>query len=514
MKYIPTLMADFYKISHRIQYPEGTTLVYSNLTARNDKYSQCNTSPLYDHTFKFFGLRYFLKNLTDIFDEHFFKRPIIECLEEYIKVTKHCLNDASYPSHIEALHRLGYLPLEIKALEEGSIVNYQIPVLTIKNTHPDFYWLTNFIETWLSADLWQISNSASIAHEYKKICEHYGKLTCDDLSHVQFQCHDFSYRGMAGTQSAIMSGMGHLSEFKGTDTIPAILAMEEYYNKDMSKDLIGCSIPASEHSVMCAGGKDDEYETFKRFITELYPSGFVSIVADTWDFWSVLTDILPRLKDDILARDGRVVIRPDSGDPVEIVCGLPVSKVKSALKEVIGSLRSEDGDLYLAEKFIWRPCEERALDSLPSKAERKGAVEVLWDLFGGTINEKGYSVLDSHIGLIYGDSITLERANQILKQLEAKGFASSNIVFGVGSYTYMYNTRDSMGWAVKATYCEVNGKGVEIYKTPKTDLGKKSAKGLLRVEKVGNDYKLHDCQNWEQEAQGELKLVYRNGVMG
>ena len=190
----------------------------------------------------------------------------------------------------------------------------------------------------------------------------------------------------------------------------------------------------------------------------------------------MLTDILPQLKDKIMARDGKVVIRPDSGDPVDIICGTD--------RECIG------------ENYL---------------AEQKGAIEVLWDLFGGTINEKDYKVLDSHIGLIYGDSITLERAQEIFRRLEAKRFASSNVTFGIGSYTYQYNTRDSQGWAMKATYCEVDGKGIEIFKEPRTDTSKKSAKGLLRVEKIEDNFILHDCQTIEQEKQGELKTVFLNG---
>jgi nicotinamide phosphoribosyltransferase len=478
---IPTLMCDFYKISHRVQYPKNTQLVYSNLTARSDKYNQCANSEFYDKKFTWFGLRYFLINLNEIFNNHFFNKPIEECTKEYARVIKYCLNDNNPDTtHIEALHKLGYLPLEIKALPELARVDFGIPVLTIKNTSPDFFWLTNFIETWLSSDLWLLSNSASIAYEYNKICTEYAKNTCDNDDHVQFQCHDFSFRGMAGRESATISGMGHLTAFKGTDTIPAIIAMEKYYNKNIETELIGCSIPASEHSVMCAGGKDDEYNTYKRFITELYPHGLVSIVSDTWDFWAVLNDILPRLKNEIMARDGKLVIRPDSGDPVDIICGL---------------------DTY---------------DDLTNYNERKGAIELLWDLFGGTINGKGYKVLDSHIGLIYGDSITIERCQEILKRLQNKGFASSNVVFGIGSYTYQYNTRDSMGWAVKATYCEIDNKPMSIYKQPKTDAGKNSAKGLLKVIKLDNNYVLLENQELELTANSitdELELVYNDGVI-
>lgn len=478
IKYIPTLMCDFYKISHRLQYPKNTTLVYSNLTARSDKYYQGKKSPLYNNTFKFFGARYFIITLKEIFDEHFFNKSLDKVLNDYTRVIKYCLGENNPDTlHIEQLHKLGYLPLCIKSLPELDEVKYQVPVMTIYNTLPAFYWLTNFIETWMSADIWQMSTSASIAFEYKKICNYYANLTCDNYDHVQFQCHDFSFRGMSSHLTAMTSGMGHLTSFKGTDTIPAILGMEKYYNKNIENELVGCSIPASEHSVMCAGGEKSELETYRRFITELYPNGLVSIVSDTWDFWGVLTNILPQLKNEIISRNGKVVIRPDSGDPIDIICG-------------------DDNNPTSSNHPMY-----------------KGAIEILWDLFGGVINKKGYKVLDPHIGLIYGDSITIERANIILKKLETKGFASSNVVFGVGSYTYQYNTRDSLGWAVKATYCEIDGIAHAIYKNPKTDFTKKSAKGLLKVEKENGMYVLHDNQTWEKEQLGELKIIFNNGII-
>lgn len=483
------LTTDFYKIGHVFQYPEKTTKVYSNLTPRDNKYTICNDSPFFDGKMVFFGLQYFIKSfLIEQFNETFFNKPLLSVLSDYQCRVMSSLGILIPRTHIEALHKLGYLPIEIKALPEGSRVNMRIPVLTITNTHSDFYWLTNFLETALSAVLWKMCNNASIAFEYKRILTEYANKTGVPLDFVSYQGHDFSFRGMSGIEDAMCSGMAHLTSFKGTDTIPAIEALEYYYDATVSEDVIGCSIPATEHSVMCSGGKDTEIETFKRLITKVYPSGFVSIVSDTWDFWKVITEYLPQLKDIIMARNGKVVIRPDSGDPVEIICG----------KEI----RCNDPRDVI---------ENRDIDI--SKPEYKGAVTCLWDIFGGTINEKGYKVLDSHIGLIYGDSITIERANEILKRLEAKGFASSNIVFGIGSYTYNYNTRDSFGMAVKSTYVEVDFEPREIEKDPKTgDSIKKSAKGLLCVQlDEKGEFILKDQCSKEIEDSGELKTVFFNG---
>lgn len=467
---------DFYKIDHRRQYPEGTTLVYSNLTPRSDKLSPCKQSPFYDGKMVVFGTQYFIKYLHNLFRDNFFNEPKGQIVATFKKRIETSLGkDAITYEHIEALHDLGYLPITIKSLPEGTRVNMKVPILTIVNTLPNFFWVTNFLETILSASIWKLCTNASIAFEYKRILTHYAEKTGSDKSEIQFQAHDFSFRGMSGNMDAAASGMAHLISFVGTDSIPAIDMAEYYYNCDSSNELVGCSVPASEHSVMCLNSKETEIETFNRFITELYPTGIVSIVSDTWDFWKVITEYLVELKPIIMARDGKVVIRPDSGDPVDIICG-------------------NHTDLNCPD---W---------------EFKGAIQCLWEIFGGTINEKGYKVLDPHIGLIYGDSITLELANKILTRLEEEHFASSNIVFGIGSYTYQYSTRDSFGIAVKSTYGEVNGEAREIFKSPKTDSGiKNSAKGLLRIDLVEGEYILKDQVSLEEEKHGSLQIVYGSG---
>lgn len=465
---------DFYKASHRLQYPNGTTEVYSNFTPRSTKHLNVEAE-FYDGKVVFFGLQSFIKSfLMEAFDESFFKQPLDVVLKQYKRRMDTSLFTDFDVSHIEALHKLGYLPLRIKALPEGVKVKPNVPVFTIVNTKPEFFWLTNYLESVLSAEIWKKMVNSTIASHYRGIFTKYAKITGAPMDFIGWQGHDFSMRGMSGWNDAAMNGMAHLTSFFGTDTVSAIDSVEWYYNADADKELVGGSVPATEHSVMAMGGMDDERGTFKRLVTEIYPAGIVSIVSDTWDFWNVVNVTAPSLKAEIMAREGKVVFRPDSGDPVKIICGDP--------------------------------------DAPKGSNEWKGAVRILAEHFGTTVTDAGYKVLDSHVGLIYGDSITPKRASQILKNLAAMGFASCNIVFGIGSYTYNYSTRDSIGGAMKSTSGVVNGERREIFKDPKTDNGvKKSAKGLLRVELVDGEYVLLDGQTVEQEQLGELKVVYEDG---
>jgi nicotinamide phosphoribosyltransferase len=475
MRINPLTAIDFYKADHRRQYPEGTTKVYSNFTPRSAKLADPTVLKYAGENVVFFGLQGFIKSfLIDAWNQEFFAKPKAEVVAAYKRRLDTSLGvDAVPVDHIESLHDLGYLPLTIKALPEGTLTPVRVPVLTITNTHPDYFWLVNYLETALSAALWKPCTTATIAHALKRILSHYCKETGGIEELVPFQAHDFSFRGMSGIEDAMISGSGHLLSFTGTDTVAAIDYLERHYDADCTASLIGGSAPATEHSVMCMGGQEDEIGTFKRLITETYPSGIVSIVSDTWDFWKVITEYCLSLKDVIVSREGKLVIRPDSGCPVKIICGDPDAT---------------------------EPCVQ------------KGAVECLWEIFGGTITSTGHKLLDSHIGLIYGDSITPGRMEEILSRLQAKGFCSSNVVFGVGSYTYQYLTRDTYGFAMKATYGEVNGQPRIISKNPKTDNGvKKSAKGLLIVEQGADGLVMTD--NQPSDEAGLLATVFENGKL-
>lgn len=479
----PAVAADFYKTGHYAQYPLRTRRVYSNFTARSDAHA--NMPDTFDGKVVFFALQGFIQSfLIHAWNREFFSKRKDDVIGKYRRRMDASLGAGSVSTaHLELLHDLGYLPLRIKALPEGSRVNLRVPLLTVENTLPEFYWLTNYIETALSAELWQPITAATIAFEYRRQLAKYVQLTGSDTGFADWQVHDFSMRGMPGIYAASVSGAAHLLSSYGTDTIPAIDYLIDYYNASERTELIGGSVPATEHSVMCAGGLgEDEIETFSRLITDVYPTGIVSIVSDTWDFWRVISQYAAYLKDEILARkpnamgQAKVVFRPDSGNPVDILCGDPLAK--------------------------------------PGSPEFKGAVECLWDIFGGTETGKGFKTLHERVGLIYGDSITLERQGQILQRLMDKGFSAGNVVFGVGSYTYQHVTRDTFGMAMKATWCEVDGEGRELFKDPITDNGvKRSAKGWLRVEREGDDFVLLDQQTEAEARGGAMRLVFEDGQM-
>jgi nicotinamide phosphoribosyltransferase len=439
----PLLLTDGYKVGHVKQYPERTTRVYSNWTNRGSRLEGVDEVV-------HFGLQAFCQEF------------LIEAFAPFFAAD-------------EALHRKGYLPLRFCAVPEGTLVPLRVPSFTIENTEPEFFWLVNYIESALSAQIWHASTTATIALQYRRLLEEAALRTTGTTDGVAFQAHDFSFRGQTSIGAAEASGAGHLTSFLGTDSIPSIDWIRRYYPGE--NGLIAGSVPATEHSVMTAGGQAGERETFERLLS-IYPSGILSVVSDTWDLWSVLETILPTLRERILARDGKLVIRPDSGNPVDILCG--------TVREL----------------------------GQGATAPERGVIETLWDVFGGTVTAQGYKVLDPHIGAIYGDSITLERAAAIIERLEAKGFASTNVVFGIGSFTYQYVTRDTFASAIKATWAEVDGVGRDMLKDPVTDSGtKRSATGRLAVTR-GKDGRLAliERATSAQEAASELQVVWEDGA--
>jgi nicotinamide phosphoribosyltransferase len=564
----PIFDTDFYKVGHASQYPKGTKKIYSNMTPRSARLFK--GSKFFDDKVVVIGLQSFVQEyLIDTWNNEFFKKSKEEIIEAYIETMDFSLGEGVVlPDHVVALHDLGYLPLRIKAIEEGNRVNIRVPITTITETISEFFWLVNYLETPKSSELWHPMTSATTAFEFKRIFVDAAIKTGSPVDFAALQGHDFSARGMQNRQSA-SKNIGHLLPFIGTDTISAIQWIKKYYFPSEG-DPVGVSVPATEHSVsslnialnMIRTGcsqLEAERQFIKRLITEQYPTGIVSIVSDTYDYYSIITEVIPSLKEEIMSRQpnaiglNKVVVRPDSGDPVRIICGDEFKTIKNEpdtldeWKEWVAESMDDQfrtnldaEEPHSSETELWQRgneyykvtyepdlnrhdkqyyyvdnygsavsrCEFTGITPTP---EQKGSIQCLWETFGGTITSTGHKLLDEHIGLIYGDSITLARAQEIMDRLADKGFASGNVVMGIGSYEYGMKSRDTFGFAIKATYAEVDDLKIDIYKDPKTGDGTKtSAKGLLRVEKEGDDYVLYDQQ--ETDEGGELKVVFEDGV--
>jgi len=482
-KYAPIrglMQTDSYKLDHkRISDLAGkTTRVYSNWTNRGTRIEGIDKVV-------HFGLQAFLQQLTETW-QPFFDADEDLVVDLYRERLKNFLAPGIPLDHIRALHKLGYLPLEFKAVAEGTEVPVRIPTFTIENTVDEFFWLTNYIETILSATYWQPSTAATIAHSIRKVLDEAAEKTGTPAEVVDFQGHDFSFRGMQGAESAAASGAAHLVSFNGTDSLVSLDWIDHYYGGEY----LAASVPATEHSVMCAGAAVLGEKKLFGEIINLYPTGIVSIVSDTFDLWEVLTNFLPSYHDEIMARDGRIVVRPDSGNPVDIITGTIDARTPEGLDEYMK--KAAAGTLTVQEA---------------------GVIQLLWDEFHGEINEAGFRQLDTHVGMIYGDSMTRDRIREVAERLAVRGFASGNFVAGVGSYSYSYQSRDTFQSAVKATWAEVDGKPYDLQKDPITDSGmKKSAKGRLSVQKDENgELFLIQQATPEQEAASELKTVWKDG---
>lgn len=473
MKYMPMLLCDFYKNTHHDQYPKGLQYIHAYLTPRMSRLEHENKLIM-------FGLQAFIKTyLIEYFDEHFFGKLHDDVMGEYTRVLNATLGKDCYNvDKISKLHRLGYLPLTIKAVPEGTRVPMKVPMIEISNTHPGFAWLVNYVESLLSAEMWHPMVSANVGYRYRQIVNHWYETTADDSAPKARALGDFSFRGQESLQSAIKSSAAFCLSFLNTATVPAVMFLEDMYNCDCAKEPVAYGSISTEHSVMCSNRSTDGDEiTFvKKALTELYKDKNFSMVSDSYDYWNMVDNILPSLKKEIMEHNGTLLVRGDSGDPVEIVTE---------------------------------------------------TVFHLWNHFGGTVNTKGFKVLDKHVKAIYGDSITPERCEAIYKKLAENGFAANNVALGVGSFSmqcieeegaFKPFTRDTYGIAVKTTYMVVDDKEYFIFKDPKTDSGnfKKSQKGLCHVHLDKDGEIVYDDMYSKENLPKEgnlLQIVYENGLM-
>lgn len=457
----PLLQTDIYKIAHMLLYPEGTQYVYETLTPRKNSYFPWNDK------MTVFGYELFFHRLNEHFQKDFFDLPIDlavnPVLETVAEVLGKDVSDKIRPQ-FEALHKLGYLPIKVQALPEGVLVPMQVPVLTIENTDPEFYWLPGYLETSLLSETFVTSTVASTTRQFKVSGYKYALRATDNkdmfiskteelesiyeqgaeisdvtttetgINYMDFQFHDFSERGQHGNEAALLSGIAHLTSSHGTDIIQAVNYVRHNYPD--KNNLVGGSVVATEHSVMEAYGTD-QFLAYKTLL-ENNPTGILSVVSDTYDYWEVINEVLPKYKDLIMSRDGKLVIRPDSLD-----------NVKQGLVDTLDSM---------------------------------------WNTFGGTVNSRGYKVLDSHIGLLHGEGVSLDNIDDYFDAILSAGFSPENIVFGVGAYVYSVQaSRDSFGQALKATSVTINGVEHKVFKDPKTktESFKKSLKGRVQVMRDG-----------------------------
>lgn len=533
---------DSYKLSHILFETEGVSEIYSNLTPRFDHYLRNMLGKHYDGKVVVFGIQWMVIRLHLMAKKGFFDRPKAEAIQEMKDVLGPYIGQEKF-DQFEALHDLGYLPIEIKALDEGTLVDIGTPVFTIRNTHPEFEWLPNFLETGISMDMWKQLTVATIARTYRLISDDFAIRTIGSTAGVEFQNHDFSSRGQSGFESCAINGAAFLLSSCGTDNVASLWAVKTFYNAKNDHRLLAGSVPAGEHSVTTSGIlteqerkaaigetislEEAEFLYAKKLLTERFPTGIMSYVADSYDYWTFITVILPRLKDVIMARDGKFVVRGDSGNPVHVIAGYRFASIGYSSEVSDREVNGEISDLFdtgieairMNGKY-WKILSEggkaNGLIEI-SEAEALGTIASLHAIFGGTENTQGFIELDSHIGMIYGDGITVQRSEEILTRLEEAGFASTNIVFGVGSYSLNMISRDHLGMAIKATntIVDIHGKQVDkpIYKDPKTDSSKKSAKGLMTVVEKDGKLIFIDTVSRELEKGGLLTTVYKDGEL-
>ena len=538
----PLLMIDFYKACHHSQYPKDLTKMVSYYTPRMSRLDDVDKVAMV-------GLQIFLTNLKEAFDTQFFNRPKEEVIAEYDLVMSTTLGEGAYggTERIAALHDLGYIPLMFSAVPEGTRTAIGVPQIEITNTHPDFVWLVNTIETLLSCSMWHTQVSAEVGYRYRQIVDEYRKLSCDDNIQSKNLLGDFSMRGQQSAESAIKSSIGWLCSFMNTATVPAIIEAGRYYNMTDLKE-VGRGAISTEHSVMCSNFAvdGDEITHIKRLLTEIYPNHNFSMVSDSYDYWNLVTNILPQCKEEVLNHNGCLSIRGDSGDPVDLIYNQESWHRKSWVYDLYGELEEditsyaycEECDSYYELEIECEWTNERGgwtdnkywyvedykitLKKIEPTAEIMGTVWALWQTFGGFYNSKGYKVLTPQIKAIYGDSITPQRCEAIYSRLTKQGFAISNVSLGVGSFSFMCleengqfkpYTRDTFGIAVKATYAEdKDGNPIMIYKQPKGASWKKSQKGCCAV--LDTDHYVDEL-TWEIRKTANpnlLKMVWKNGL--
>lgn len=438
------LNTDSYKASHFLQYPAGTQVVSSYIESRGGEFPQT----------LFFGLQAFIK-------EYLLKPVTTADIDEA---------EALFAAHGVPFFRQGweqivqqhggFLPIEIVALPEGMIVPTGNALVQIRNTDPQAFWLTSYLETALLRAIWYPTTVATLSWQVKQSIRQALEVTCENpVAELPFKLHDFGARGVSSHESAALGGMAHLVNFMGGDTVVALLAARKYYGADMA----GFSIPAAEHSTITAWGREGEADAYANMLQQFGQAGkLLAVVSDSYDIYHAVSEIWGKqLRAQVENSGATVVIRPDSGVPEEIV------------PEVLERLYAE---------------------------------------FGGRVNSKGYKVLSDCVRVIQGDGVDVDSIGVILQRIQQAGFSTENVAFGMGGGLLQKVNRDTLRFAMKASAMQINGAWRDVYKQPITDSGKNSKRGRLAVIQDAGVIKTirEDALSWESNL---LRPVFRNGEL-
>lgn len=437
----PLLLTDSYKLSHFRQYPPRTEGVYSYFESRGGKFPEV----------VFFGLQYLLKRYLD--------GPVVtpERIDEAESIVADHMGGAHHFhragwEHILRVHG-GRLPVVVRAVPEGTVVPVSNVLITVENTDPACFWLTNYLET-LLVQVWYPCTVATQSREMKKVIAQFLHETGDPAG-IDFKLHDFGFRGVSSVETAGLGGAAHLVNFLGTDNLAGITLARQYYRSPMA----GFSIPASEHSTITSWGKDHELDAMRNML-EAYPDGTVACVSDSFDIFRACREFWgTELRQNILSRKGTLVVRPDSGDPPTIILQV---------------------------------------------------LDILGERFGTTTNSRGFRVLDPHIRVIQGDGVDFEMIGKILGRMREAGWSSDNLAFGSGGGLLQKLNRDTQKFAFKCSQIRVAGEERDVFKQPITDPGKKSKSGRLALIR-DSDGRFHTIRSDAPHAEDELVEVYRDG---
>lgn len=438
------LNVDSYKASHYLQYPPQTSFCSSYIESRGGDYKQL----------VFFGLQAFLK-------EYLCKPIKREDIEEANEVlTSHGL-PFNYEGWLYILKQhQGYLPLVIEALPEGTVIDTHNVLVQVENTDPKCFWLTSYIETALLRSIWYPTTVATISWHIKQIIRQALEKTADNVDGLPFKLHDFGARGASSYETASLGGAAHLINFLGTDTLAGIMAVRSYYHERIA----GFSIPAAEHSTITSWGQAREQEAYANILKNFAGKNkLVAVVSDSYNLWQAIEEIWGnRLKEQVINNGGTIILRPDSGNPVDVVCQ---------------------------------------------------TIEMLMEKFGYTRNSKGYRLLPNYLRVIQGDGISLSSIQAILEAIEAKGLSADNIAFGMGGALLQKVDRDTLRFAMKTSAAKVDGVWHDVFKNPVTDTGKKSKKGRLGlIKNEQGQYKTLRREDLERYS-NQLRPVFKNGEL-